>query len=72
MVEKNKAQKIQNSLHLLDMPKRNQHIHFISNKSELKQPLTARKGTTDEEDGLATGKRLNNERDAYIAQLKSN
>jgi hypothetical protein len=36
MVEKNKAEKIQKSLHLLDFPKANNHIHFISDKSELK------------------------------------
>ena len=39
MVEKNKAEKIQKSLHLLDFPKPNQHIYFINDKKELKEPV---------------------------------
>jgi Utp11 protein len=37
MVEKNKLEKIQNNLHMIDMPKQNQHIFFVANKEEIKQ-----------------------------------
>ena len=37
MIEKNKAQKIQSNLHLIDFPKQNQHIHFISDPAEVKK-----------------------------------
>ncbi|CDW86680.1 probable u3 small nucleolar rna-associated protein 11-like [Stylonychia lemnae] len=37
MVEKNKSEKIQNNLHMIDFPKQNQHIFFVSDLNEIKQ-----------------------------------
>ena len=35
MVEHKKADKLQNNLHLIDFPKANQHIFFVSDPSEI-------------------------------------
>lgn len=40
MIEKNKTDKIQSNLHLLDFPKTNEHIYFVSDPTQAKtQPL---------------------------------
>ena len=36
MIEKNKTDKIQSNLHLLDFPKTNEHIYFVSDPKEAK------------------------------------
>ena len=36
MVEMNKADKIQNNLHLIDFPKENQHIFFVADPKEVR------------------------------------
>jgi hypothetical protein len=36
MIEKNKTDKIQSNLHLLDFPKSNEHIYFVSDPKEAK------------------------------------
>ena len=37
-IESKKAEKLQSSLHMIDLPKQNKHIHFVANLDELKQP----------------------------------
>jgi hypothetical protein len=35
-VEKNRADKLQSNLHLIDFPRQNQHIYFVTDPKEAK------------------------------------
>ena len=37
MVETKKAEKLRNNLHLIDLPKQNTHIKFVTDYDEIKQ-----------------------------------
>ena len=42
-IEANKVEKLKKSLHLIDFPKQNQHIKFVSSYSEVKESAAAAK-----------------------------
>lgn len=52
MVERSKADKLQSSLHMIDFPKQNQHVFFISDPKEAKDISVLGKRAKREEDGL--------------------
>jgi hypothetical protein len=39
-MERKRAEKYQNNLHMIDLPKQNQHIKFVSSLAELKSAPT--------------------------------
>jgi hypothetical protein len=54
MIEKNKVDKIQSNLHLLDFAKTNDHIYFVSDPKEVKshsaRPVAKQIQLEDDED----------------------
>jgi U3 small nucleolar RNA-associated protein 11 len=87
MIEKNKADKIQSNLHLLDFPKQNNHIHFVSDPNELKKSSFKRveqdlaEEIEEGEDGTdineateqePSSKLYLGEKEKYVKQLKRN
>ena len=53
-VEKNKAEKIQQGLHLLDFPKQNQHIFFVSDPKEITASSYKVKPDDEDDDDIFT------------------
>ena len=87
MIEKNKADKIQSNLHLLDFPKQNNHIYFVSDPNELKKSSFKRveqdfaEEIEEGEDGTdineaneqeTSSKLYLGEKEKYVKQLKRN
>lgn len=86
MVEHKKLDKIQSSLHLIDFPKQNNHIHFVSDPKELKgakrvEAEPAEENEDDFEDIEDEGEekkhhglslKYSEEKERYVEQLKQN
>ena len=79
IVESKKTAKLQSNLHLIDFPKQNQHIFFVSDPREVKDFKRIQAEAQDEDDEVIqneeeevpTGKHLG-EKEIYVQQLKSN
>lgn len=71
-IEKKKAEKIQNNLHLLDMPKTNQHIFFVNDPKEVKAKEVLKDDDEEEfEDEIPKAKKHESEKEKYIEQIKA-
>ena len=76
-IEEKKAQKIQKNLHLIDFPKQNDHIFFVSDPAEVKNLKP--KDDIDEDDSIESdnddepnAEKYQHEKDKYIDQLRRN
>ncbi len=67
-IERKKAEKIQNNLHLIDFPKQNQHIFFVSDPKEVK--AKEMESDDDEEEPKVVLRKHEGEKEKYIEQLK--